>query len=224
MSNMPNNMESRSLLYPIIYDLNFSYKIWQTSNEGFFKYNSKSDICSVDMFIDTLRIISGLLLFNAISSYVFTGTSTWGYKGKWTDTEYLYHRLRGSPLRKYTIESLEASLHSTRYLLSINKQVFDVTAGGDTYNPHKKLKSKYSTFVGRDCTRMFINGCFHDMEQCTWDLRNIGFDNEWVEKTVDHWVRFYENHPRYWKVGYLEADSPNEEPKQCLSGVRYPGQ
>ena len=43
--------------------------------------------------IDIVRVVGGLLFLNAFFSWWFTSTSTWGYNGKWINTQYLKHRL-----------------------------------------------------------------------------------------------------------------------------------
>lgn len=146
----------------------------------------------------------------------------WGYEGKYVDTRYLWFRLRGSPLQTYTIESLAHDVATSGNLLvSVDRHVFDVTASREMYDP-RKITARYSMFVGKDCTRMYVNGCFRDQEQCTWDVRKTGYDEEWVDKTVRHWVDFYQNHSKYWLVGYLEVDESVDAPPKCLNGVQYP--
>lgn len=173
--------------------------------------------------LDMLRIVSGLIFLNALLSYWFSSSIMWGYTGKYVDSSYLFHVLKCSPMKIYTIESLWNDVqNSNRLLLSINKTVYDVTASYNTYDP-KSITSRYGIFVGRDCTRMFVNGCFSDMDQCTWDLTNIGFDELHVNKSVAEWEKFYENHPKYWKVGYLDiSDDTRDTPCQCLGGIKYP--
>lgn len=175
--------------------------------------------------LDIARVLSGLLLLHALLSYTITGSSTWGYDGKYVDTHYLWHLLRGAPLRTFTPTSLAAEVASSeRLLVSVNRTVFDVTASREVYDPHR-ITARYSVFVGRDCTRMYVNGCFRDEEQCSWDTRESGFDEEWVKKTVKHWVDFYTNHKKYWVVGYLDVgneDTWDTPPPACLDGLRYP--
>ncbi|TID15038.1 hypothetical protein CANINC_004709 [Pichia inconspicua] len=174
--------------------------------------------------LDITRVLSGLLLLNALVSYTLTNSSTWGYSGKYVDTQYLLHLLRGAPLRKFTLSTLAEEVNVTgRLLISVNRTVFDVTASRDIYDPNR-ITARYKLFVGRDCTRMYVNGCFRDEEQCSWDIRNTGFDDEWVNKTVKHWVDFYSNHRNYWIVGYLDVSQEEslDTPPVCLNGLRYP--
>lgn len=174
--------------------------------------------------LDVLRILSGLILLNALLSYAFTSSTMWGYEGRYLDTAYLHHILRGSPQKRFTPQSLlEETKRTGRLLLSIDRKVFDVSSNREMYDP-ARITARYSTFVGHDCTRMFVNGCFKDINQCTWDLRNIGFDEDWVNKRVQHWLKFYHDNPYYWQVGYLDVDSSElpEAPEQCLTGFHFP--
>lgn len=172
--------------------------------------------------LDVLRVVSGVLLLNAILSYTITKSSTWGYDGKYVDLQYLRHLTFGSRLRTFTIESLAQSVvDSKRLFVSVNKRVYDVTASRGIYDP-KLITARYSMFVGKDCTRMYVNGCFRDIDQCSWDTRNIGYDQTWVDNSVNHWVKFYDNHSKYWLVGYLEVDESIDPPKECMNGVQYP--
>lgn len=185
--------------------------------------NRDNEVSNEWSMLDLLRVISGLLLLHAILSYWFTSSTMWGYTGKYIDSNYLIHRLKLSPMTVFTIDSLwDEVQNSDRLLLSINKTVYDVTASYATYNP-KSITSTYGVFVGRDCTRMFVNGCFADLSQCTWDLTNIGYDESYVNKVVEQWEKFYEKHPKYWKVGYLDISNDNRNtPAQCLNGKKYP--
>ena len=170
--------------------------------------------------LDILRVCSGIILFNALLSYFFTSTTLWGYNDtKYVDWNYLSYKLKGSPQINYTIESLFNE--KERYLISINRTVFDVTLNKEMYDP-SSITARYSIFKGKDCTRIFINGCFHDLNQCTWDLRNTGYDNDYIENTIIHWLDYYNNHPLYWKVGKLEVDENTSIPEKCMNGLMYP--
>ena len=173
--------------------------------------------------LDILRVFSGVLLLNAILSYLFTSSTLWGLDdSKYVDLHYWHYVIRGSPLIPFTIDSLRREVEdSGRLLLSFNKKVYDVSRNPDVYDP-SNFKARYSTFVGRDCTRMFLNGCFHDENQCTWDLRNIGFDADWVETSIEHWEKFYSENRKYWLVGYLEVEEDRPVPEKCMDGMRYP--
>lgn len=175
-------------------------------------------------FLDVLRILSGLILLNALLSYTFTSSTMWGYDGRYVNTTYLRHVLRGYPQTRFTPESLlEATQKTGRLLLSIDKKVFDVSSNPEMYDP-QSVSARYSTFVGQDCTRMFVNGCFNETSQCTWDLRNMGFEEDWVTQRVESWLKFYTENPHYWQVGYLDVGEleTHDIPEQCLTGVSFP--
>lgn len=174
--------------------------------------------------LDVLQILSGLIFLNAILSYYFTSSTLWGYEGKFLDKNYLLFFFKGCPQKRFTPESLlQETKNTNRLLLSINKKVFDVTSNPEMYDPNL-ITARYSRFIGYDCTRMYINGCFKDSNQCTWDLRNIGYDENWVNKSVAHWEKFYASNPKYWQVGYLDIDDIGnyEMPEKCLNGMKYP--
>lgn len=185
---------------------------------------SDEEVSSKITVLDVIRLISGLVIINAVLSYFFTSSTMWGYDGKYVDTHYLQYAVRGSPIKVYTLESLAAEYpKSGRLLVSIDRKVFDVTANYETYDPNS-ITSRYGVFVGRDCTRMFVNGCLKNMQQCTWDLRNIGYDTETTNKRVQHWVTFFSSNPRYWQVGILDVGDVDdyELPEICTKGVKYP--
>lgn len=175
--------------------------------------------------LDVLQLFSGLIILNAILSYTFTSSTVWGYDNtRYVDPAYIMFIIKGSPMKYFTPEMLKTETEiSGRLLLSINKKIFDVTRNREMYDS-KYLSSRYSTFIGNDCTRMYINGCFKDINQCTWDLRNIGYDDKWVNKTVLHWEEFYRKNLGYWQVGYLDIgdEKDYEIPKKCLNGMKYP--
>lgn len=174
--------------------------------------------------LDVLRILSGLILFNALLSYTFTSSTMWGYEGRYVNTNYIRHVLKGSPQTKFTPKTLlETTQQTGQLLLSIDRKVFDVSSNPEMYDP-QSVSARYSTFVGQDCTRMFVNGCFNETSQCTWDLRNMGFEEDWVTQRVESWLKFYTENPHYWQVGYLDVGELEtyDIPEQCLTGVSFP--
>lgn len=174
------------------------------------------------LFLDFVRIFAGILILNAILSYTLTSSPTWGYNGKYLNPNYLTYIIRGSPQDIFTVSSLAQSCQEKKKIyLSVNGTVFDVSANAEMYSSG----SRYNVFIGKDCTRLFVNGCFHKEDQSTWDLRNIGVDPEIVNKRIESWIKYFENHPEYWKVGVLDfSDSITTKPPEvCLEGVMYSG-
>lgn len=180
----------------------------------------KNESRSSFSFLDFLRIFAGILFFNAILSYALTSSPTWGYSGKYLNPNYLAYVICGSPQVTFTVSSLAQSYQEKNKLyLSVNGTVFDVSANSDMYS----TGSRYNVFIGKDCTRLFVNGCFHKEDQSTWDLRNIGVDLEIANNRIDSWVNYFENHPEYWKVGVLDLTDPvtTEPPEVCFEGMMY---
>lgn len=168
--------------------------------------------------IDILRLGSGLLLFNAVASWFFTGLSTWGYQGKWLDSRYIHHRVLGrqlhftlSELRQY--DGLDPTLP---IYIAINGSVYDVTASPSTYGP----KGNYAFFSGRDSARAFVTGCFDKGDEFTHDLR--GLEPQEVEDSIRGWQRFYGKHRKYWYVGTVEHEPLTGEPPSPCEHRRYP--
>lgn len=125
--------------------------------------------------------------------------------------------------------------------LAIDGTIIDVSANPGIYGPG----GGYNFFVGRDATRAFVTGCFkedltNDMTGVEELYIPIEDDNDshremtltFAEKTqrreaelkqakqnvkaqVQHWVRFYSNHKKYFAVGKVipEPDSTGEEEK-----------
>lgn len=177
--------------------------------------------------LDFVRILGGLLLCNAIASYFFTSSALWGYDDtKYVNSKYWIQQWKATDT-VFTLKDMRESLYNNdQLLLSINRTVFDVSASPEIYHTEKS-RSRYSQFTARDCTRMFINGCFDKTEQCTYDLRNLGYDKEYADDIIKQWVKFYENHPRYWKVGHLDTSEEEKAtvddiPEQCLDGIQFP--
>jgi predicted heme/steroid binding protein len=119
--------------------------------------------------------------------------------------------------------------------LAINGSIYDVSKGRNFYGPG----GSYKWFSGVDASRAFVTTCFE--EDRTSDLRGaelmyIPLDNPevddlytsgelkvqkekerrsaklQVEKALKHWVDFFENSPKYPKVGTVKASKPTGPP------------
>jgi len=110
--------------------------------------------------------------------------------------------------------------------LALNSTIYDVTAGRHFYGPG----GSYHVFAGRDATRAFVTSCFDvDLHP---DLRGVEdmflptstpeIDAQFtsgelktrveqerrnaakqVQSAVRHWVDFFENSPKYRRVGVV---------------------
>ncbi len=111
--------------------------------------------------------------------------------------------------------------------LAINGTIYDVSSNRRTYGPG----GSYRYFAGVDAARSYVTGCF--AEDRTADMRGVEemylplddpeVDSHWrpaelaalkekeraealkrVHDGLLHWVNFFENSPKYNKVGYLK--------------------
>ncbi|TVY35004.1 Cytochrome P450 regulator [Lachnellula subtilissima] len=123
-------------------------------------------------------------------------------------------------------------------LLAINGTIYDVSAGRKFYGPG----GSYSFFAGADASRAFVTNCF--TEDRNPDLRGaelafIPRDDAEVDglyksgelknikalekrnaklevhKALKHWVDFFENNPKYTKIGRVKRE-PGWETKGPL--------
>ena len=197
--------------------------------------------------LDVFRIILILIATScALSYYLTSGDSfVWNLKTWFTKPGALKSYFRG-PLQ---LTPTELSLYNGTdaglpIYLSINRTVFDVSAGRHTYGPG----GSYSAFAGKDATRAFVTGCF--AEDSTLDLRGAeevymvvdGEGDDGVEeglssgerkvraererreakkkvkKEVEKWVDFYRNSQKYGEVGRLVGvpeTFAGDPPKLC---------
>lgn len=103
--------------------------------------------------------------------------------------------------------------------LSIKGDVYDVSQKRYLYGPG----GGYSFFAGRDASRAFVTGCFHehqthdvrgfsahDLEVCTFQCFRRGHETD-VTQILNRWHAFFEGNDNYMKVGYL-VDLPDIDP------------
>ncbi|RCK56557.1 Membrane steroid-binding protein 1 [Candida viswanathii] len=171
--------------------------------------------------LDILRIISGLLLLNALLSYWFTASPTWGYRGKFLDPHYLAHRLDPfrTPLNLTLSELAQYDGTNKRrpIYVAVNGMVFDVSASPGVYGPG----GPYHGVAGRDAARVFVTGCFRKKDEYTYDLR--GLDEEEVRRDLKGWQEFFARHKRYWYVGVVQHEEiVGDVPEPCQH-VKFPG-
>lgn len=125
--------------------------------------------------------------------------------------------------------------------LAINGSVYDVSSNARTYGPG----GSYRFFAGADAARSYVTGCF--AEDRTPDLRGVedmylplddaavdahfsaselaelkakerAEARDKVHEALLHWVKFFENSPKYPKVGYVKKDKNwlDKEPRKKL--------
>ncbi|KAF3993501.1 hypothetical protein FT663_01836 [Candidozyma haemuli var. vulneris] len=169
--------------------------------------------------LDLLRVIGGLILANALLSWWFTSSPTWGYDGRWVDYRYLKFRAFESPVR-LTLDELSLYNGTSPELpiyVAINGTVYDVTSSPRFYGPG----GTYHAFSGRDSARAFVTGCYDKEDELTHDLR--GLDKDEIEDQLGGWIRFFGNNRRYWVAGTVDLPEPTGEIPSPCEHQRYPG-
>ena len=156
--------------------------------------------------LDIARVFSGLLVANAILSWFFTSSSTWGYDGKWINPSYLSFKVRNN------FVNLTLPLY-----LAINGSVYDVSVSRTIYGPG----GPYSKFAGKDAARAWVTGCFGKPDEFTYDLREI--DEKEARNAIQNWQDFYDNHRKYWYVGTVIHEEITGPPPEPCEHVAYPG-
>lgn len=95
-------------------------------------------------------------------------------------------------------------------------QIFDVTAGSKHYGP----EGGYGYFSGKDASRAFVSGCFHDDCPDPSNLEGMRYEQLQITivmysaddmKGIDEWLVFYENHKEYKFVGYVTESKAGQE-------------
>uniref|UniRef100_A0A093UUU1 Membrane steroid-binding protein 2 n=1 Tax=Talaromyces marneffei PM1 TaxID=1077442 RepID=A0A093UUU1_TALMA len=124
--------------------------------------------------------------------------------------------------------------------LALNGTIIDVSANPGVYGPG----GGYHFFVGRDATRAFVTGCFQEdltgdmtgveemyipvedadeshrektltaAEKKARHEREVQEAMEKVRAQVDHWVKFYSGHQKYFAVGKVVPEPGQEEEEQ----------
>lgn len=169
-------------------------------------------------FLDLLRVFSGILFLNAVASWWFTSSPTWGYSGKWINQRYLIHRLSRQNL---SLTSQDLSLYngsdpSLPIYIGINGSIYDVTASPQIYGP----KGPYKFFSGKDAARAFVTGCFQKENEFTHDLR--GLDPEEAKEDIESWQKYFEKNSKYWYVGSVSHGPLTGEPPEPCEHRKYP--
>ncbi|GMG40559.1 unnamed protein product [Ambrosiozyma monospora] len=174
--------------------------------------------------IDILQLLSGLLLLNAVLSYFFTSSTTWGYDGKWIDPRYVYfvttHPFNYPTFTVDEFAKYDGTDPRLPVYVAVNGTAFDVTVNRGMYD----AGSRYHFFAGHDCSRVLVNGCLHRPDQFNADLR--GLDQKLIDRKLKGWLKYYEHHPRYWVVGTVvqnEGWLDGEPPAVCDDGLEFPG-
>jgi len=92
--------------------------------------------------------------------------------------------------------------------IGIKGKVYDVTKG----KKHYGKGGGYNGFAGRDATRAFLNLCFSP--ECLATADDLTGMSEKDMQSVDDWVDFFENDPKYFFVGYIKKEKEKTETKE----------
>lgn len=158
------------------------------------------------ILLDLLRIFGGIIFLNSLFSWWYTKSLYWNYDGRLLNIKYLFF-LGFKRIENFTTQRLllyNGQNPKLPIYISINGEIFDVSASRSIYGP----KGKYNIFSGKDCSRLFVTGCFQIPEECTYDLR--GLDQKKVDYYLTEWTNFYKKNKKYWKVGNLIKDTLND--------------
>ncbi|KAI6245316.1 Membrane steroid-binding protein 2 [Erysiphe necator] len=183
--------------------------------------------------LDIFRTIGFLLLTSCLISYFITGESfVWNIQGYvWKRPVKLLKLWLEGP-KKFTDDSLkifDGTDTKKPILLAINGTVYDVTLGRRFYGPG----GSYHFFAGKDASRAFVSNCFdvdltpdlRGLEEMYLPLDDPDIDSlytsgelkilkqrerrealQLVDKNLRHWVNFFANNKKYFKVGEVERE------------------
>ncbi|KAI1330569.1 putative heme binding protein [Xylariaceae sp. FL0255] len=197
-------------------------------------------------WVDILRVLSFLIFASCGLSYlVSNGESfTWGVKHppKYLQVDWWKAQLRGPLyLTPAELATYDGTDEGKPLYLAINGTIYDVSSNRRTYGPD----GSYRFFAGADAARSYVTGCFKDdrtadmrgVEEMYLPLDDPEVDAHWtaaelaakkeeelakakqrVHDGLLHWVNFFENSPRYPKVGYVKrpANWLDNEPRKPL--------
>lgn len=82
--------------------------------------------------------------------------------------------------------------------LCLIEQIYDVSAGRETYGP----EGSYHGFAGRDASRSFLDLCF--TSECLSKADDLSDLNEEEAKGIQNWIDFYDKHAEYSHIGYVK--------------------
>lgn len=179
---------------------------------------SKNNPSTHFSIIDILRIIAGLLFFNALLSYWFTSSTTWGYDGKWLSPRYIKLRVTNNYVN-LTLDELSIYNGSDPHLpiyIGINGKVYDVSRSRHIYGP----LGPYRFFSGKDAARAFSTGCFNKPDEFTYDLRGLEYQE--ALNDIEKWQKFFFESHKYCYVGTVQHEPLAGDPPTPCTHAKYP--
>ncbi|KAI0205767.1 putative heme binding protein [Astrocystis sublimbata] len=202
-------------------------------------------------WVDVLRVISFLIFASCALSYLISSgeTFTWGMKHppKYLQKDWWASKFRGPIyLTLDELATFDGTDETKPLYLAINGTIYDVSSNRRTYGPD----GSYRYFSGVDAARSYVTGCF--AEDRTADIRGVEemylpiddpeVDAHWsaeelaqlkekeladarkrVHEGLLHWVKFFENSPKYPKVGYVKREKnwlENEPRKELCKAAK----
>ncbi|KAI1388702.1 cytochrome b5 [Hypoxylon trugodes] len=208
---------------------------------------------SYSPWLDILRVLSFLVVASCGLSYLVSGgeSFTWNLRAppKYLQVDWWKAQLKGPIyLTPTELSQYDGTDESKPIYLAINGSIYDVSSNRRTYGPG----GSYRFFAGADAARSYVSGCF--AEDRTPDLRGLedmflplddpSIDSlypaaelaalkkkeleeaqEKVHEALLHWVRFFENSPKYPKIGYVKREKNwlDKEPRKKLCDTAAKG-
>lgn len=176
--------------------------------------------CKTIVVLSTKSVGVAVLVALMLSclSFIITDTLTFGYDlPTLRKIQYVYldpNRemiyLTAEELREYDGSDLKKPIY-----LAIKGHIYDVTNGKRFYGKG----GSYSFFSGRDASRAYVTGCFHE-DFLTSDIRGLNKDEL---DGIDQWKNFYDRSKKYFLVGYVknnEIDPNSPIPEDCPTSSR----
>ena len=175
---------------------------------------------------DVFRILGGLLLLNSVLSWWFTSSTTWGYEGRYLDTQYYKFQYNTFPKGQIELTIDELMLYNGSdpglpIYIAIYHKIYDVSASRSLYTAPL---GRYLMMAGKESARMLATACIGKNDELTSDLR--GLDEEYAMGEIFKWQSYYEGKSKYWQVGYLkdgdEVWKDKEIPSPCTKPLKIP--
>jgi len=113
----------------------------------------------------------------------------------------------GMTITREQLEEMDGFDGAPLYL-SINRRVYDVSAGHRFYGDGKE----YHDWVGTDASRSFGTGCRGGTDRTGMDCLSESTEGltEKELREIDRWLELYETHDKYTFVGHLVDDPVND--------------
>ncbi|PFH59635.1 hypothetical protein XA68_12071 [Ophiocordyceps unilateralis] len=203
------------------------------------KYQSSSRADADDSsvpWLDSLRVLTFLLVASCGLSYVISGGESWSWgvrpaRPHYLRPEWWKAKLTGPLyLTPDELAAYDGSDPDKPLYLSVNGTIYDVSKGRHMYGPG----ASYHAFAGHDSSRAFITTCLDSgdnvpdvrgAEEAFLPIDDPDIDAHWTtaemaalrareladakkraHAALKNWVDFFQNSQKYHLVGYLKWD------------------